>query len=63
MREMFNEIHLCVVSVQGIYIIFIDQMPAFHVFRKVHSLLALGTYFSTQFFHSVDYFFMCQDDP
>ena len=41
---MFNEIHLCVLLVQGIYIIFIDQMPAFRVFRKVHSLLALRIY-------------------
>jgi len=60
---MLNQIRPCIVSVQGIYIIFLDQMPVFHVFRKVHSLLALGTYFSTQFVHSVDDFFMCKDNP
>ena len=53
MRQMFNQIHLCVVLVQGVYIIFMDQMPAFHVFRKIRSLRALRTYFSTQFVHSV----------
>jgi len=53
---MFKQIRLCVVLVQGMYIIFIDQTPAFHVFRKIHSLLALRTYFNTQFVHSVDDF-------
>lgn len=33
------QIHLCAVLIQGISTIFTDQMPTFHVFRKVHSVL------------------------
>jgi hypothetical protein len=36
----FEQIHLYTVLVQGIRAIFIDQLPTFHVFRKLHSMLA-----------------------
>ena len=60
---MFNQINLYTVLIQGIHIIFTDQMSAFHVVRKVHSVLALRRYLNTQSFYSVDEFFMCKNGP
>jgi len=37
---MFKQIDLSTKFIQGISIIFIDQMPTYLVFKKVHSILA-----------------------
>jgi hypothetical protein len=44
-RKFFKEIHLYTILIQGISIIFIDQMAAYFVFKTVRSKLA--TIFST----------------
>jgi len=41
MTNIFKQIHLYAVLVQGISTIVIDQMTAFHFLRKVHHVLAL----------------------
>jgi hypothetical protein len=40
-KNVFKQIYLYIVLVQGISTIFTDQMPAFHVSRKVYHVLAL----------------------
>jgi hypothetical protein len=37
---MFKQINLYTVLIQGISIFFIDQSPASHDFRQVHSMVA-----------------------
>jgi hypothetical protein len=39
-EENFQTDSSCAVLVQGISSIITDHMPTFHVFRKVHSILA-----------------------
>jgi len=39
-RKFFKQIHPYIILVQGISIILIDQMPAYLVFKKVHSVEA-----------------------
>jgi len=39
---MFKQINLYTILTQGIYPIFIDQMPTFFVFKKVYPILALN---------------------
>ena len=34
MKDIFKQIHLYAVLIQGIYTIFIDKMPKFHVPEK-----------------------------
>jgi hypothetical protein len=41
-NEEHFEIHLYAVLIKGISSIFTDKIPTFHVFRKVHSMLALA---------------------
>jgi hypothetical protein len=38
--KFFKPIHLHTVSIQGISIIFVDQMPTCLVFEKLHPMLA-----------------------
>ena len=49
-RKFFKEIHLYTILMQGISIIFIDQMPAYFIFKTVRSKLA--TIFSTVYHQS-----------
>jgi hypothetical protein len=49
-RKIFKQIHQYTVLIQGISTIFIDQLPTYHAFRKVHCILASG--FST-IYHAV----------
>jgi len=39
-ENIFKHIHLYIVLIQRLSTIFIDQLSACHVFRKVHSVLA-----------------------
>jgi len=39
-QEIFKQIHLYTMLIQGLSITFIDQMPTYLVFKKVHSMLA-----------------------
>jgi hypothetical protein len=39
-NKIFKQIHQYTVLIQGISTIFIDQLPTYHAFRKVHSSLA-----------------------
>jgi hypothetical protein len=39
-KNFFKQIHLNTTLIQGISFIFIDQTPAYPVFKKVHSMLA-----------------------
>jgi len=39
-RKFLKQIHLYTILIQGISIIFIDQMPTYLVFKKAHSMLA-----------------------
>jgi len=37
--KFYKQIHLHIILIQGINIIFTDQMPKYFVFKKVHSML------------------------
>jgi len=39
-KENIQTIHLYTILIQGMSTIFTDQMPAYLVFRKVHSVIA-----------------------
>ena len=45
-RELFKQIYLYTSLIQGISIILIDQMPAYHVFQKAHSTLQICAFVS-----------------
>jgi hypothetical protein len=49
---MFKKIHQYTVLIQGISTFFIDQLPTYHAFGKVHSILA--SEFSTVY-HTVSH--------
>jgi len=42
MKNIIKQIHLYSMLIYKISPIFTDQMPTFHAFRKVHSMLSLS---------------------